>query len=47
MLDVTAVRFVSSDPSAWMRPYYEEVASREGFARSSLASVRAVPLVNR
>jgi hypothetical protein len=25
--------FVSSGPNAWMRPYYEEVASREGFAR--------------
>ena len=24
--------FVSSDPDAWMRPYYEAVASQEGFA---------------
>ena len=27
-----AVPFVSSDPDAWMRPYFEAVASREGFA---------------
>jgi hypothetical protein len=27
-----AVPFVSSDPDAWMRPYYEAVASQEGFA---------------
>jgi hypothetical protein len=26
------VPFVSSDPDAWMRPYYEAIASREGFA---------------
>jgi hypothetical protein len=26
------VPFVSSDPDAWMRPYYEAVSSREGFA---------------
>jgi hypothetical protein len=25
------VPFVSSDPDAWMRPYYEAVASQEGF----------------
>ena len=24
--------FISSDPLAWMRPYYEAVAAREGFA---------------
>jgi hypothetical protein len=24
--------FVSSDPHAWMRPYYEAVAAREGFS---------------
>jgi hypothetical protein len=29
---LSAVPFVSSDPDAWMRPYYEAVASREGFA---------------
>ena len=27
-----AVPFVSSDPDAWMRPYYDAIASREGFA---------------
>jgi hypothetical protein len=27
-----AVPFVSSDPDPWMRPHYETVASREGFA---------------
>jgi hypothetical protein len=27
-----AVPFVSSDPDAWMRPYYEAVASLDGFA---------------
>jgi hypothetical protein len=25
------MRFISSNPQAWMRPYYEAVASREGF----------------
>ena len=27
-----AVPFVSSDPDAWMRPYYEVIALQEGFA---------------
>lgn len=27
------MRFISSDPLAWMRPYYEAVACREGFTR--------------
>jgi hypothetical protein len=26
------VPFVSSDPDAWMRPYYEVIALQEGFA---------------
>ena len=28
--------FVSSDPNAWMRPYLEAIASREGFAHLAM-----------
>jgi hypothetical protein len=40
-----AVPFVSSDPDAWMRPYYEAVASREGFAHVAIP-VQFAALVN-
>jgi hypothetical protein len=35
--------FISSDPHAWMRPYDEAVASREGF--SQLAPSRQFELL--
>ena len=28
--------FISSNPDAWMRPYYEAVAAREGFAQLAI-----------
>ena len=37
--------FVSSDPDAWMRPYYEAIASREGFGRLSIP-IQFATLVN-
>jgi hypothetical protein len=40
-----AVPFVSSDPDAWMRPYYEAIASREGFAHLAIPTQFAT-LVN-
>jgi hypothetical protein len=38
--------FISSDPGAWMRPYYAEIAQQRGFALLSL-SLRFALLVAR
>ena len=32
-----AMPFISSDPHAWMRTYYEAVAAREGFSHLALS----------
>ena len=49
MLDVASsehyVSFISSDPLAWMGPYYEAVASREGFAQLAIP-IQFAALVN-
>ena len=42
---LSAVPFVSSDPHAWMRPYYERMASQEGFAMLAIP-IQFAALVN-